>query len=102
MHVGTRAHRVKCQGEIGNRGLVEGVADLGLGQRDARHAGVISDMKRSRGHASSFALTGDYMRNTPKRVSSMGALRVAASPRASTRRVSAGSITPSSHRRAVA
>ena len=43
-----------------------------------------------------------HMRNTPNRVSSMGALRVADSPSASTRRVSAGSITPSSHRRAVA
>ncbi|MPN43205.1 hypothetical protein SDC9_190764 [bioreactor metagenome] len=43
-----------------------------------------------------------YMRNTPKRVSSIGALRAAARPSASTRRVSAGSITPSSQSRAVA
>ena len=35
-------------------------------------------------------------------VAGTGALRVAASPKASTRRVSAGSMMPSSHRRAVA
>ena len=46
--------------------------------------------------------TPSYMRKMPNFVSSMGALRVAARPSASTRRVSAGSITPSSHRRAVA
>ncbi len=43
-----------------------------------------------------------YMRNTPKRVCCGAALRLADSARASTRRVSAGSITPSSHRRALA
>ena len=49
-----------------------------------------------------FWLWRCYMRNRPNLVSSIGALRVAARPSASTRRVSAGSITPSSHRRAVA
>ena len=43
-----------------------------------------------------------YMRNTPKRVSGIGAFSVADRDRPSTRRVSAGSITPSSHSRAVA
>ena len=43
------------------------------------------------------------MRNTPKRVrSSMGAFSEADSPSPSTRRVSAGSMIPSSHSRAVA
>ena len=44
-----------------------------------------------------------HMRKTPKAGrSGMGAFRLADSPSASTRRVSAGSITPSSHRRALA
>ena len=43
-----------------------------------------------------------YIRNTPKRVSSIGALSAADSARPSTRRVSAGAMMPSSHRRAVA
>ena len=41
-----------------------------------------------------------YIRNTPKGAGSAGALPAAASARASTRRVSRGSITPSSHSRA--
>ena len=43
-----------------------------------------------------------YIRNTPNFGSPIGALSVADRPSASTRRVSAGSITPSYHRRAVA
>jgi len=43
-----------------------------------------------------------YIRNTPKRVSSIGALSAAEIPNPSTMRVSAGSITPSSHSRALA
>ncbi len=42
-----------------------------------------------------------HMRNTPKRVSSMGALSDALMARARTWRVCAGSMTPSSHSRAV-
>ena len=42
-----------------------------------------------------------HIRKTPKRGSGMGARAAAARPSASTRRVSRGSITPSSHRRAV-
>ena len=42
-----------------------------------------------------------YMRKTPKRVSSIGALSAALIPIASTRRVSSGSITPSSQSLAV-
>ena len=44
----------------------------------------------------------DYIRNTPKRAGSIGALSDADRPRPSTRRVSAGSMMPSSHSRAVA
>ena len=43
-----------------------------------------------------------YIRNTPNLVSGMGAFIAALKPSAKTRRVSAGSITPSSHKRAVA
>ena len=49
------------------------------------------------GHRSSC-----YMRKTPKRVSGIGARSAAAKPKASTRRVSTGSMMPSSHKRAVA
>ncbi len=44
----------------------------------------------------------DYMRNTPKVVSGIGAFSEADSASASVSRVSSGSMTPSSHRRAVA
>ena len=43
-----------------------------------------------------------YIRNTPKVVSGIGAFRLALMARPSTSRVWAGSMTPSSHRRAVA
>jgi hypothetical protein len=43
-----------------------------------------------------------YIRNTPNRVSSIGALSAAESARPSTRRVSCGVMMPSSHSRAVA
>ena len=42
-----------------------------------------------------------HIRNTPKVVSGTGACAAAARPSARTRRVSAGSMMPSSHRRAV-
>jgi hypothetical protein len=42
------------------------------------------------------------MRNTPNFASGIGALRLAEIASASTRRVSAGSMTPSSHSRALA
>ena len=44
----------------------------------------------------------DYIRNTPNRVGSAGALSVAEKASERTRLVSCGAITPSSHRRAVA
>ena len=43
-----------------------------------------------------------YIRNTPNFGSPIGAFRLAEIASASTRRVSAGSITPSSHSRALA
>jgi len=46
-------------------------------------------------------VTHGYILNTPKVVSAMGAFSAAAIPRASTRRVSSGSMIPSSQSRAV-
>ena len=69
------------------------------GRRDtARDFAAIGDQQSGK-HSRSLIL---YMRNTPKRVSAMGAFSAADSPSPSTRRVSDGAITPSSHRRAVA
>ncbi len=45
---------------------------------------------------------GAHIRNVPKRVSAIGWVRLAARLSATTRRVSAGSMTPSSHSRALA
>ena len=49
-----------------------------------------------------FTRSLDYILKTPKVVSGTGAFRLALMARPSTSRVWAGSITPSSHRRAVA
>src|SRR5690606_4507706 len=56
---------------------------------------------RYRRHGCSCRCVG-YMRNTPNLAGSIGALRDAETARPSTRRVSAGSMMPSSHSRAVA
>ena len=61
-----------------------------FGQVDGFHAGVRS------------VCVHGYILNTPKRVSSMGALSDAEMPSPRTMRVSAGSMTPSSHKRALA
>ncbi len=61
------------------------------------------------GHPLAEGITGDpepdvpnrYIRKTPNGVSGIGALSAADSPSARTIRVSTGSITPSSHSRAV-
>src|SRR6185369_11521403 len=45
---------------------------------------------------------GSYIRNTPNFVSGIGAWSAASRPMSSTRRVSSGSMIPSSHSRAVA
>ncbi len=50
----------------------------------------------------SLSTLRDYILNTPNLVSSMGALSAAEMPRPSTARVSAGSMMPSSHNRALA
>jgi len=64
------------------------------------NAGLENDRVALRFFASKLAPTG-YMRNTPKRLGSMGAFSAADKARASTSRVCSGSITPSSHKRAL-
>jgi hypothetical protein len=53
-------------------------------------------------YAENQRLTPAYIRNTPQRVSGIGALRAAENASASTRRVSCGAMMPSSQSRAVA
>src|SRR5262249_49664603 len=53
------------------------------------------------GRGPRVASVGAHMRNTPNVVSGIGAWSAAASPSASTRRVSSGSMIPSSQSRAV-
>jgi hypothetical protein len=57
---------------------------------------------RSRESGTHAQTVPPHIRKTPKRVSRIGAYAAASKPSARTRRVSSGSITPSSHRRAVA
>ncbi len=65
--------------------------------------GVIHNCSGNRYSRSPSEIGGGrgYIRKTPKRVSGMGAFSAALMPIASTRRVSSGSITPSSQSRAV-
>src|SRR2546425_10824714 len=81
--------------KFGNHCVIERVAHLRAVEEDAGGGAVALHIKRL--HTSC-----PQMRNTPNFVSGIGALKLALSARASTRRVSAGSMTPSSHRRALA
>ena len=75
----------------------------GWASKESRRAKVKSRDSRTALHRSLPAYRLPfYIRKTPKRVSSMGALRLAEMPRASVRRVSRGSMMPSSHSRALA
>ena len=62
--------------------------------------GVIRE-SASRPQTCALIQTGVHILKTPNSVSEIGAFRAAESPRASTRRVSSGSMIPSSQRRAV-
>jgi hypothetical protein len=59
-------------------------------------------VENAAGVASSLTLDTTYILNTPNRMSGMGALSAADNASATTRRVSAGAMIPSSHNRAVA
>ena len=52
--------------------------------------------------AAALHSSGHHIRNTPKRVGSIGAFSAAEIDSANTSRVSAGSMIPSSHKRALA
>src|SRR5690606_40768737 len=86
-------------GQLADHLRVEGVVLLGAvqpqGGKAARVAFELDGLEISHGGLAC------YMRNTPKRVGSMGALRLADNASASTSRVCAGSMTPSSHSRAL-
>ncbi len=84
-HVGHPGHRVGC-----------------LAVRHSRHAGVHRLRCQWGGGDEQGGGEPHHMRNVPKRVASIGWVRLAARLSATTRRVSAGSMTPSSHRRALA
>src|SRR5207302_8272632 len=83
--------------QFGNQRLVEGIVAVGPVHPDRRDAVADPDLEALIVH-----VTSPYMRKTPNCVFSIGALSDAAMARPRTRRVCAGSITPSSHRRAVA
>ena len=88
-------HHPACNfATVGNQDLVEHLAVLLL--RDRRGRG------RCPRTPGIFEVRRGYMRNTPKRVSSMGALRAALSDSDSTSRLLRGSIMPSSQSRAEA
>ena len=81
--------------------IVEGVALVWPVQHDFGNTTFQVVKQNGRGLFGHGVLSG-YMRNTPKRVGLAGRFRVADRLRATTSRVWAGSITPSSHRRALA
>ena len=87
-------HRVGCQ-------FAEGIGER-LEERRIQRVPAIGTVQ---GHGRDRALSDDleraHIRKTPNRVGSIGVRDAASRPSASTFRVSAGSITPSSHSRAV-
>ena len=92
-------------GRLGGSGVVHALRrQRGKGavqQRRQRVEGVARGQRTD--HEPMHLPAADHMRKTPKRgLSGIGALRLALRPSASTRRVSAGSMTPSSHSRALA
>jgi enoyl-CoA hydratase/carnithine racemase len=85
--------------EIGHLLLPVGASLLAIMRHRCCPGSPASWLLRAR--AARRSRTRAYMRNTPKRVGSIGALRLADSASPSTSRVCAGSITPSSHSRAL-
>ena len=98
--------------ELGDRRLVERVVYFGPVEHQRRHRVLDGELKRRRRgcvFAARFVALGclirpvmGYILNTPNVVGAMGLLSDADSASASTLRVSAGSITPSSQSRALA
>ena len=90
---GDRAHG----GRWADGWRTRGPGGAGARERGPRPAGA-----RPRVPRNGMTRSQDHIRNTPNFVAGIGAFSVVASERPSTRRVSAGSMTPSSHRRALA
>ncbi len=105
--------------EVRGRGRRRSDAHRGVGEPDVRQLGVGVGVHGDRAEAElaagadhargdlgpvgdEHAAQGHHMRKTPKRVSGSGARAQASRARPSTRRVSRGSMTPSSQSRAVA
>src|SRR5262249_33545726 len=87
-----RSQRVDRLRHLGDQSVVEGVMEIGPVKPERGNGAVLLDED----------VAHDYMRNTPKRVSSIGALRAANRPSPNTRRLSAGAMMPSSHNLALA
>ncbi len=81
--------------------VVEGVAFVRAVENHLGNA-FVATFEQNCGFVVCHVSLPDYIRNTPKRVGLAGRLRVADRLRATTSRVWAGSITPSSQRRALA
>ena len=108
-----RPRRSEQHGFIGHRDMHRVAIGLGINRDRAQahrlggadHAAgdlaAIGDQQRAKSPVQLGAIH-HHILNRPKRVGSIGALADAESPRPSTSLVSAGSITPSSHSRAVA
>ena len=89
-------HRAPAHSEsAGDQAIVETVVFVRVAQRNPYDGPFPADSKPL-GHRPS------YIRNSPKAPFSKGAFKAADRPSPSTVRVSAGSMIPSSHRRAVA
>ena len=87
----------KCRGDLGNQRVIESIADFGAVEPQPAHGAALLDLDvLIVSHASR------HMRKMPKRVSGMGCRSATARPSPRHMRVSTGSMTPSSQRRAVA
>ena len=109
-HCGLRIQRLQHGRQFADQRFVECVVHVGTIERHEADVVAHVDVEgfaRKRGgcflggHGFRF-LVATYMRNTPNLVGSTDLLSAAEMASPSTRRVSAGSITPSSHSRALA
>src|SRR5277367_1147636 len=102
----SRGRRAEQVGLGGHANVLSIAVRLGI-HRDARYAQALGGARNA---ANNLAPIGDeqssyhdaHIRNMPKRVAALACVRVSASAKPKTRRVSQGSITPSSQSRAEA
>ena len=101
-HAPVGLHRQKRRRQLRDQRVVEGIVHFGPVEGKASHA-VVGDVLQDQGIGHGVpAILWPYIRNRPKRVGAIGALSDAEIARPKVMRVSAGSMMPSSHRRAVA